>query len=103
MDIQNKEDFESLIYFKFKKYDSFKLSKKIVSSELKKIALVPLDDLPDTPLIARLVQRTEKKILALKKKKYSNYVDFLEDYRKVKKNVFDYVKNNAFKIVSGNW
>lgn len=98
MDIQDKETYQ-----KFLKYDSFKLSRKIVSNTTKTLILTELDDLPDTPLIARLVQRTEKKILALKKKKYSNYVDFLEDYRKVKKNVFDYVKNNAFKIVSGNW
>lgn len=84
-------------------YDSFKLSRLIVSCTTRALILAGLDDLPDTPLTARLVQRTEKKILALKKKKYSNYVEFLEDYRKIKKNVFDYVKNNAFKIVSGNW
>lgn len=98
MDIEKEDK-----YRKFMEYDSFKLSRLIVSCTTRALILADLDDLPDTPLIARLVQRTEKKILALKKKKYSNYVEFLEDYRKIKKNVFDYVKNNAFKIVSGNW
>lgn len=98
MDIEKEDK-----YRKFMEYDSFKLSRLIVSCTTRALILADLDDLPDTPLTARLVQRTEKKILALKKKKYSNYVEFLEDYRKIKKNVFDYVKNNAFKIVSGNW
>lgn len=98
MDIEKEDK-----YRKFMEYDSFKLSRLIVSCTIRALILADLDDLPDTPLTARLVQRTEKKILALKKKKYSNYVEFLEDYRKIKKNVFDYVKNNAFKIVSGDW
>lgn len=63
MDIEKEDK-----YRKFMEYDSFKLSRLIVSCTTRALILADLDDLPDTPLTARLVQRTEKKILALKKK-----------------------------------